>query len=103
MYSRVTLLEIDTVRISLEDAVGLFEQEVLPGLRAQEGYEGVLVLATPEGRGMIVTIWASEEAAADPVGFAAGALQDYMMLFKSAPGREYYRVALAELPPVTVR
>ena len=30
---------------------------MLPGLREQDGYEGVVVLANPEGKGMIVTVW----------------------------------------------
>ena len=71
MYSRVTLLEIDTVRYGLGDAVRLFEEDVAPGLREQDGYEGVLVLATPEGKGMILTVWDTAEAAADASGFAS--------------------------------
>ena len=61
MYSRVTLLEVDTLRTSMEDAETLFCDRVLPGLQEQEGFEGVLVLSTAEGRGMIVTLWATEE------------------------------------------
>ena len=36
MFARVTLLEIDTVRVSVDDALAIFEKEVMPGLR-QEG------------------------------------------------------------------
>jgi heme-degrading monooxygenase HmoA len=102
MYSRITLLEIDTVRIGVDEAVELFKTEVLPKLREQEGYEGVAVLATPEGKGMIVTVWETEEEAADAAGFASAALERYMALFRSPPGREYYEIAFAELPGVTV-
>src|SRR5919106_2514196 len=63
MYSRVTLLEIDTLRTSMDEALGLFTEHVLPGLREHEGYEGVLVLTTPEGRGMIVSFWETESDA----------------------------------------
>jgi hypothetical protein len=100
MYSRVTLLEIDTVRIDMEAAAALFEEEVLPRLREQDGYEGVVVLTTAEGKGMIITIWATPEAAAAAAGFATGELERYMMLFKAPPGREHYEVAFAELPSV---
>ena len=41
MYSRVTLLEIDTLRMGMEEAVELFREQVVPGLREQDGYEGV--------------------------------------------------------------
>ena len=102
MYSRVTLLEIDTVRVDVHGAAALFKAEVLPQLREQEGYEGVVVLATPEGKGMIITVWETEEAAANAAGFATGVLDRYMALFKAPPGREYYEVALAEMPGVTV-
>ncbi len=99
MYSRVTLLEIDTTRVGVEDALERFTDEVLPELRAQDGYEGVIVLTTPEGRGMIVTVWETEEAAAGTAGFAAAALDRYVTLFRAPPGREYYEVALAEMLP----
>jgi heme-degrading monooxygenase HmoA len=102
MYSRVTLLEIDTVRAALGDTVRLFEDEVVPALREQDGYEGVLALTTPDGKGMIVTFWESEAAASATAGFAAGALERHMMLFKSPPGREQYEVAFAELHGVGV-
>jgi hypothetical protein len=100
MYSRVTLLEVDTLRIDLETAVGLYRDNVLPGLREQEGYEGVVVLATPEGKGMLVSFWDTEEGARDASGFAAAALEHYMTMFKAPPGREQYEVLLAELPDV---
>jgi heme-degrading monooxygenase HmoA len=102
MYSRVTLLEIDTLRITIDEATELFRAEVLPRLREQEGFVGAVVLATPEGKGMIVTAWESEAAAAAAAGFASGELERYMTLFRAPPGREYYQVVFAELPDVAV-
>ena len=72
--------------------------EVLPGLRTQDGFEGVLVLTATEGQGMIVTLWSSEDAAADRSGFAASELSRFATLFRSPPGREYYRVSIVDLP-----
>lgn len=102
MYSRVTLLEIDTLRVSIEDATRLFRTEVIPRLREQEGFVGAVVLATPEGKGMIVTAWESEAAALAAAGYASGELERYTTLFKAPPGREYYKVVFAELPDVAV-
>jgi hypothetical protein len=102
MHSRVTLLEIDALRIDVDDAVSLFEEHVLPGLREQEGYAGVIVLVTPDGKGMIASFWESEEDATAAARFATGALEEHMTLFRSPPGREQYRVAFAELPGVSV-
>ena len=100
MYSRVTLLEIDTMRIDMDAAVELFREQVLPGLREQEGFEGVYVFGTSEGKGMLVSLWETEEAAdatAD-TGFYPELLAKYMTLFRAPPGREHYQVLFADAP-----
>ena len=100
MYSRVTLLEIDTLRTSMEAAVDRFTVEVLPELREQEGYEGVLVLTTPEGKGMVVSFWETVADAEAAAAFAAGAVERFVTLYSAPPGREHYEVAFADLPVV---
>lgn len=98
MYSRVTQLEIDTMRIGLSEAVSIFDDDVLPGLREQPSYEGSIALITPEGKGLIVTFWETEEGAADASGFASEALERFTTIFRAPPGREVYEVAVADLP-----
>jgi hypothetical protein len=100
MYSRVTLLEIDTLRADVDDVVVRFETDFLPTLRELPGFEGILVLVTPEGKGMVVSLWESEEALQESAGVAAGAVEEFVTLYRSPPGREHYRVAYAELPGV---
>jgi hypothetical protein len=102
MYSRVTLLEIDTLRTTIPAAVERFEELVLPGLREQDGYEGVVVLANPDGKALLVSVWEDEDAANASAGFASHALDDFATMFRSPPGREGYDVVLAEMPGVTV-
>ncbi|MCZ7590573.1 MAG: antibiotic biosynthesis monooxygenase [Gaiella sp.] len=102
MYSRVTLLEIDTLRVEVEDVLRRFETEILPRVREMPGYEGVAVLVTPEGKGMIVSFWESEEAVEASAGPAASAVEEFVTLYRAPPGREHYRVAYAEMPRVTV-
>jgi heme-degrading monooxygenase HmoA len=102
MYSRVTLLEIDTVRVGMDEAAALFREQVLPGLREQSGFEGAVALATPEGKGMIITFWDTEEGAQDASGFASAELERYVTMFKSPPGREYYEVAFADMAGAVV-
>ena len=63
MIARVTLAEIDTVRMSVAEAIELFRSSVVPALHEQEGYEGVYVLLTPEGKALVLTFWADEESA----------------------------------------
>lgn len=102
MYSRVTLLEIDTMRIEVAEAVALFRERVHPGLAGLPGYEGAAVLATPEGKGMILSFWATETDSEAAAAFATEALQENVTLFRSPPGREQYEVAFADLPRVEV-
>lgn len=102
MYSRVTLLEVDTLRTTVPAAVELFEELILPELREQDGYEGVVVLANPDGKAMLVSVWEDEEAANASAGFASHALEEFVTMFRSPPGREGYDVVFAEMPGVTV-
>jgi hypothetical protein len=84
----------------MDTAVEMYRHEVLPALRAQTGYAGTLVLTTPDGKGVLVSLWETAEAAeADaPTGFYPETLERYMTIFRSPPGRERYEVALADLP-----
>ena len=100
MFSRVTLLEIDTMRISMGDALAVFRDEVYPRLTELDGFEGVLVLTTPEGKGMLVSFWESEEAAAASASFASDELDRLVTLFRSPPGREQYEVVFGHIPDV---
>jgi heme-degrading monooxygenase HmoA len=100
MVARVTLAEIDTLRLPLADAVELYEESILPELRELEGYEGCYVLATPEGKAQAVTFWRDAETA--EVGVASGTyaaqLQKYVAVFRAPPGRELYEVVVADAP-----
>ena len=97
MFARVTLLEIDTMRTELDDAVELFRERVLPELHEEPGFKGIYVLTTPEGHALLMTLWATPEAA-EPNGLYAGRLADFALLFRAPPGREQYEVSLAEAP-----
>jgi hypothetical protein len=101
MYARTTLLDIDTVRVSVDDALELFEATVLPRLRDQRGFRGLYVLTTPEGRAMLVSFWSSAEEADASVetGWYPEVLSEFTTLFRSPPGREHYEVRVA-IPPV---
>lgn len=100
MYSRVTLLEIDTMRVDMGAAVELFCEQVLPRLREQEGFLGVYVLGTSEGKGLLLSLWETEEAAdaTAETGFYPEVLAQYVTLFRSPPGREHYEVLFADAP-----
>jgi hypothetical protein len=98
MYSRVTLLEVDTLRVDVEQALEAYRTEVLPELRGAAGYEGALVLLNPEGQGLILTMWASEAEMAASGAIATEALARFAAVFRAPPGREQYEVRLTDAP-----
>jgi heme-degrading monooxygenase HmoA len=106
MIARVTTADIDTVRTSAEDAVGVFRESVVPALHEQPGYEGSYVLLSSEGKALVVTFWATvEEADAGIAGarsFYSEQVEKFATIYRSPPGRESYDVVLAEAPTVQV-
>jgi hypothetical protein len=100
VYARVTELEIDPVRIAIEDAVALYERDIVPVMRELEGYLGCNVLTTPEGKALLVTFWETDEQAeaGGTTGFYPDTLTRYATLFKSPPGRDRYLVAYVDDP-----
>jgi heme-degrading monooxygenase HmoA len=106
MVARVTLAEIDAVRMNVDEAVKLFRDSVVTALREQEGYEGVYVLLSDEGKVLAITFWDSEEAAeagiAGSRSFYAEQISKFVTLYRSPPGREMYEVVVADAPAVTL-
>jgi heme-degrading monooxygenase HmoA len=100
MVARVTLAEIDSVRMSVGRAVERFEESVLPELQAQPGYEGSYVFTTPEGKAVVITFWADADAAVESVasGSYGSQVEKFVTLMRSAPGRETYDVDIADVP-----
>jgi heme-degrading monooxygenase HmoA len=98
MVARVTLAEIDAVRMSVLRAVKLFEDDLLPDLREQEGYEGCYVLTTPEGKALVMTFWTDDVTA--EAGIESGAygarVEKFVTVMRASPGRETYDVAVAD-------
>ena len=106
MIARATKAEIDPVRMSIDQAVELFRDSVVPALHEQAGYEGVYVLVSPEGQALVLTFWESEEAADAGLegsrSFYAEQVEKFVTLYKAPPGRETYQVVLAEEPAALV-
>lgn len=106
MVARVTLAELDVVRMRLENAIELFKESVVPALREQDGYQGVYVLLSPEGKVLAITFWESEEAAEAGIAggrsFYAQQIEKFVTLYGSPPGREHYEVVLADAPAGTL-
>jgi hypothetical protein len=104
VHARTTLLEIDTVRVALDDALAQFEEAVLPRLQSQPGFCGYYALTTPDGRAMLITFWETAEQAdaGDAAGWYPEVLAEYTTLFRSPRGRDHDEVRLA-VPPDLAR
>ena len=100
MFARTTLLEIDTVRVPLDDALRAFEDSVMPRLRTQPGFLGLYALTTSAGRAMLISFWeTADQADASDAGWYGDVLAEFTTLFRSPPGREHYEVRVAVPPP----
>jgi hypothetical protein len=104
MVARATIAEIDFLRMSLEESVDVFRDSVVAALKEQDGYEGSLVLVSPQGQALALTFWRDEEAA--EAGIAGGRsfyteqVEKFVTIYRSPPGRETYDVVVADLPTV---
>jgi heme-degrading monooxygenase HmoA len=89
MVARATVAEIDPVRMSVEQAVELFRESVVPALNGQEGFEGVYVLLSDEGKVLVLTFWSDEETAS--AGLAGGRsfyleqIEKFVTIYKYPP------------------
>jgi heme-degrading monooxygenase HmoA len=99
MFARITLFEIDTTRLPLQEGERLFTEQVLPQARKQDGFRGVYLMRTPEGKGMVLTLWESEETARRGVesGFYQEQVGKFVTFLRQPPGREQYEVVLVDL------
>ena len=106
MVARVTIAELDPLRLSVEDAVEVFRESVVPALHEQDGFEGVYVLVSPQGQALAITFWRDDEAAtaglAGSRSFYSEQVEKFVTIYRSPPGRETYDVVLAEAPAVAI-
>ena len=102
MVARVTNAEIDFVRMSLEESVGVFRDSVVAALREQEGYEGALVLVSPQGQALALTLWRDDDAANAGLeggrSFYAEQIDKFVTIYRAPPGRETYDVVVDDFP-----
>jgi heme-degrading monooxygenase HmoA len=102
VIARATIAEIDFLRMGLDESVDLFRDSVIAALQEQDGYEGCMVLVSPQGQALALTFWRDEEAAdAGLTGgrsFYAAQVEKFVTIYRSPPGRETYEVVLADLP-----
>jgi hypothetical protein len=88
--------------MSLDDAVDVVRGSVVPALRDQEGYGGMYLLLADEGKALAISLWTTAEAAeagtVDSHPLYEDQIETFTAIYRAAPGRETYRVALADTP-----
>lgn len=101
MFARVTLFEVDTLRTRIEDAERLFDDQVLPLLEQQPGFAGYYIMRTPEGKGIVLSLWNNERAAQSGVesGYDQEQVAKFVTFMRQPPGREHYEVTRAKIAP----
>jgi hypothetical protein len=99
VYARVTTVEIDPVRIDVDEAVQMYEHDVVPALQELDGYCGAYVFTNPDGKALLISFWETEEQAEANAGagFYPETLARYATIFRAPPGRERYGVAFADV------
>src|SRR6266566_9607834 len=104
MFARTTMAELDPVRMSVDDAVRVFKESVIPALHKQDGYEGSYVFVASEGNALVLTFWSTEEAADEGIasGFYDDQLAKFVTIYRSERGREIDELVLAEAPALTI-
>ena len=99
MFARVTLFEVDTLRIGVNEALERFKGLIVPEARKREGYQGMYVLGTSEGKGLILSLWDTEQAATAGItsGYYDEQVDKFVAVFRAPSGREHYEVMFAEV------
>jgi hypothetical protein len=83
-------------------ALTMFTEHTLPRLRDADGYRGVIVLTTHEGKGALLSLWdTAEQASTGDGAFYGEELARFATIFRAPPGRERYEVALTDMPLAT--
>jgi hypothetical protein len=57
-------------------------------------------MRTPEGKGLVITFWDTEQAANASIesGYYAAQVAHFVTFMRQAPGRDHYEVTRAQVP-----
>ncbi len=105
MYVRVTTLhwQIGKKIETMEKAIRLVEESILPSARQQPGFKGFLTLADRrEGKLILLTIWETEEAlrAGEASGYYSEQIAKFAHLSHlsvTPPYRDVYELVMQEM------
>jgi len=93
MFARLTIVQ--TKADKMDEAVKVTKESVLPAAKSQKGFVGAHLLTEPNGKGVFITIWDTEEDAIanETSGYYQQQLAKFKDLFAAPPVHEGYNVA----------
>ncbi len=94
MFARLTIVQTKVDK--MDEAVKVTKENVLPAAKSQKGFVGARLLTEPNGKGVFITLWDTEEDAIanEKSGYYQEQLAKFKDLFAAPPVHEGYSVAL---------
>ncbi len=94
MIARLTIMHFDPTR--LEEVVQLWQREVIPAAREDEGFMGGYLLTNEGGHGLSITFWETEAAMkrTEETGKYHQVIGKFESFFRAKPSRMHYQVSL---------
>ena len=94
MFARLTIVQ--TKADKMDEAVKVTKESVLPAAKSQKGFVGAHLLTEPNGKGVFITFWKTEDDAIanETSGYYQEQLVKFKDLFAAPPVHEGYNVAL---------
>ncbi len=94
MFARLTITQLKVDK--LDEAKELTKESILPAAKSQKGFCGAYLLSDTKGKGVMITLWETEEDAVanEQSGYyqeQVGKIKDFLT---APPVREGYEVSL---------
>ncbi len=93
MFARLTIVQ--TKADKMDEAVKVAKESVIPAAKSQKGFVGAHLLTEPNGKGVFISFWDTEEdaIATEKSGYYQEQLAKFKDLFAAPPIHEGYNVA----------
>ncbi len=100
MRARVTRFDVVATEEEFAEAQRVFERSVVPEMRKQPGYGGCYLMRTQRGKGLLISLWESDDPlrSSDADGPSARQLELLEPLLGRHPSTESYQLDYADHP-----
>jgi len=94
MFARLTIVQTKVDKT--DEAVKVTKESVIPAAKSQKGFVGARLLTEPNGKGVFITFWETEEDAIanEKSGYYQEQLAKFKDMFTAPPVHEGYNVSL---------